>query len=225
MSMLSAEAVEAFLKENPGFLVDHPEILAEIDLMHNSGDAVSLIERQVSILRDQVHHYRNKLGELVRIAEENDHLADRFRTLSLKFMDAPGPEETLRLLEVSLQDDFNAARASLMTSCPELMGLTPSFADGLLRINSDDPKGLPDLPGTISDGVPLCGRFSQALIEALFGDMKIGSVALVPVCLASGNMTALLAIGSEDDGYFHADQGTIFLEYLGALLARRLPVS
>ena len=45
------EIVQDYLKQNPRFLLDHPEILETLELSHNSGVASSLIERQVETLR------------------------------------------------------------------------------------------------------------------------------------------------------------------------------
>ena len=48
------EAVARFLEDNPEFFENHPDSLAKLRLAHDvSGKAVSLIERQVHVLREQ----------------------------------------------------------------------------------------------------------------------------------------------------------------------------
>jgi uncharacterized protein YigA (DUF484 family) len=40
------EIVREFLSQNPRFLGDNPDILEMLELPHNTGSAVSLVERQ-----------------------------------------------------------------------------------------------------------------------------------------------------------------------------------
>ena len=43
----------SLLRENPDILQRHPELLAVLEIPHQSGQAISLIERQVAVLRQQ----------------------------------------------------------------------------------------------------------------------------------------------------------------------------
>ncbi len=216
----TAEEVERYLKQHPDFLSGRPVLLAELAVSHDSGVATSLIERQVAVLRDQSHYYRSQLNELMNIAQDNDRLAGRFRALSLAFMDAPDAPDAgvaIRLLESSLREDFVADYACLLWPVVDAM---PQFSGDLLSLRQGQLEALPNFPKALLDGKPICGRFSDDLIVSLFDDRTVGSAALVPIRMDGG--MALLAIGCADESHFHADQGTIFLEYLGALLARRL---
>jgi len=58
---VSEEQVAAFLSANPDFFLDHQELLANLTLPHQSGEAVSLLERQVSVLRERSYHANAKL--------------------------------------------------------------------------------------------------------------------------------------------------------------------
>ena len=51
---LEPEQIEAWLREHPEFFENHPDLLAELSLPHESGSAISLVERQVRLLRDSV---------------------------------------------------------------------------------------------------------------------------------------------------------------------------
>lgn len=215
-SECTAEEAERYLRRHPEFLSERPALLAELELAHDAGIATSLIERQVAVLRDQVRYYRNQLNELMEIAQDNDRLAGRFRALSLAFMDVRDAASAIHLLETSLREEFSADYACLLWPGKEMS--RPSH--GLLVVHQGRPEALPEFPKVLRDGKPLCGRFSVALMTSLFGEQEVGSAALVPIATAEG--MAVLAIGCKDEGHFHADQGTIFLEYLGALLGRRL---
>ena len=57
---LTAEMVADYLRRHPEFFNDHPELVAEIAVPHGSGDAVSLVERQVRALREQNEETRKR---------------------------------------------------------------------------------------------------------------------------------------------------------------------
>ena len=58
----------AFLQAHPDFFITHTHLLADLVVPHESGGAVSLIERQVAVLRDQNRQVRRELADLVQIA-------------------------------------------------------------------------------------------------------------------------------------------------------------
>jgi len=49
----NADDVIRFLVENPNFFDQHPEALSELSISHVSYGAVSLVERQVAVLRER----------------------------------------------------------------------------------------------------------------------------------------------------------------------------
>src|SRR5690554_3034051 len=52
-SQLSAAEVAEYLRQNPAFFVEHDDLLADLLIPHQSGQAVSLVERQVKLLRER----------------------------------------------------------------------------------------------------------------------------------------------------------------------------
>src|SRR5688572_33359076 len=64
--------VVAFLKANPDFLARHPELFEVLELRHASGAAVSLIERQVEILRGKSGRLEDRLKTLLDAARDNE---------------------------------------------------------------------------------------------------------------------------------------------------------
>ena len=92
---LPAEAeVVSFLRANPTFLDRHPELLRQMSIPHASGDAVSLLERQVTVLREDNQKLRRQFEELVGHARRNESLNKRVHALVLKLMNAAGPPIT-----------------------------------------------------------------------------------------------------------------------------------
>ena len=75
-SELSAAEVSSYLKANPEFFIEQEDLLADLSLPHESGTAISLLERQVTILRDRGADARQKLDNLLENARNNDQLFD-----------------------------------------------------------------------------------------------------------------------------------------------------
>ena len=69
---LSAEKVVEYLLAHPSLFAEYPDALAALDLPHDSGGMVSLVERQIRILREKSDTYRDQLQELVTVARETD---------------------------------------------------------------------------------------------------------------------------------------------------------
>ena len=83
---VSDESVIAFLRDDPSFFDRHANILSDLNLPHESGQAVSLIERQVAILRERNMQMRRRMNELMQSAKDNDVLFAKTRTLTLELL-------------------------------------------------------------------------------------------------------------------------------------------
>jgi len=71
---ISDDDVIKHLTGNPEFFVNNQNVLARLRVPHASGNAVSLIERQVSVLRGRCTHLENSLRDLIAVARENENL-------------------------------------------------------------------------------------------------------------------------------------------------------
>ena len=92
------DIVRQFLRDNPAFLDDNPDILESLSLPHNSGKAVSLVERQVGVMRDRNKEMRNRLDNMLATAHDNDLLFEKTKRLVLNLLDAknlPAMVETI----------------------------------------------------------------------------------------------------------------------------------
>src|SRR5690625_5729921 len=77
---LTADAVADYLKNHPGFFQARDDLLLSLELTHpHGGAAISLLERQVSILRERNMAMRERLASLVDNARRNDRLFDQTR--------------------------------------------------------------------------------------------------------------------------------------------------
>ena len=64
-SEVTAEVVSDYLRDNPDFFNQHPEVLSELKITHVGDGAVSLVERQVATLRERNAELRRRLDACV----------------------------------------------------------------------------------------------------------------------------------------------------------------
>ena len=218
---IDEKVVADYLRRHPDFFLRHPRLLAELELMHETGPATSLIERQVAILRRHNRQYREQLHEWIRIARDNDRLIARLHKLTLELLDAADAARIVALLRESLLADFEADVAALHVLHPEARRLLGLEQDAFLRLEARTLP--PELDKIVAAARPACGKFSDEILGWLFGEQAapVASAALLPLELG-GQARGLLAIGSHDLRRFHAEMGTAYLQHLGALVSRRL---
>jgi uncharacterized protein YigA (DUF484 family) len=70
--VISENDVASYLKNHPEFFKRNAGLLGDISLPHVQGNAVSLVERQVAVLRERSMSTRRKLSELMEHAKDND---------------------------------------------------------------------------------------------------------------------------------------------------------
>lgn len=206
----AAVQVADYLRRHPGFLLDRPRLLAELELGHDSGNAVSLIEHQVRVLRSELHSYRRQLAELVAVARENDSLTRRLHRLTLNLVDARTVEEVMCVLQEELRGQFQADAVELKLFVSEAL-------DG-----STGERGPTLFREFLEKGRPTCGTLDGPRLDYLFGAAagETGSAALVP--LRADRLMGVLAIGSRDQDHFHPGKGVDFLQRLGEIVSHTL---
>ena len=192
--------VADYLQIYPDFFERNASLLLKLRLPHvrEAGATVSLVERQVEVLRERNQSLERKLKELVDVARANDALADRIHRLSQRLILARNLLETVNAIEGSLREDFDAKHSVLV--------LFPAAAD--LRI----------FDSLLQSGKPRCGQIRDAQRDFLFGrdTIEIGSVALTP--LGQKGDVGILAIGASDVERFHPAMSTEFLSRIGELV-------
>ena len=227
---IDAKMVEDFLREHPDYFTTRSALLAELTIPHVAGKAVSLIERQVDVLREQNHRYRKQLQELIQIARDNDRLVDHLQNLTLGLIDVDDVDQKLILLQNSLQHDLNVDAATLCIY-PAWRGIVPEdhpreFLE-IADVEGDGP--LAGISKSLRNGDPVCGRLRPDQLALLFPAHAalVRSAALVPLAASPPfapevQLGAILAIGSRRGDRFYAEMGTMFLKYLGHLMSRVL---
>ena len=217
---LDEGTVAEFLQSRPDFFERNGALLTKLRLPHlrNEGSTVSLVERQVEVLRDRNQALERKLKELVDVARGNDLLADRIHRLSQRLIRARDLLQTINAVETSLREDFDAMHAVLVLFSEEAHALQ-SQAPMFLRPDRPDSPDMHTFESLLSSGKPRCGQIRDSQRDFLFGNdtVAIGSVALAPLG-PRGNI-GLLAIGAGEAERFHPGMSTEFLARIADLVA------
>lgn len=217
--------VVEYLRAHPDFFASHAPLLAELTVPHASGEAVSLIERQVSVLRDQNRQLRRELMDLVQIARDNDRLNDRVRRLTLGLMEAKDINGVLQTLRNSLSSDFDADAVGLCVFAPLAEPLSGVDHGVELQVVTSGAESLAAFRSVIDAGKPMCGRLRPAQLQALFADKasEVASLAVIPLSQGESQpCLGLLGVGSFEAERFHPAMGTMFLSHLGMIVAQAL---
>lgn len=204
----------AYLRDHPDFFERHDHLLAELRLPHpDTGQVVSLVERQVSLLREQKDVLEQRLRRLAEAARTNEALLERIQTLILEIISSPTLRAALDTLDSHLRHSFHADAVAIRLFA---RGQGPEF------VERDDPA-LEAFETVLKQGRALCGRLNGEQRGFLFGAVadEVASGAVIPL-FEPGAQEAfgLLGVGSVDPRRFHPEMGTVFLGHLGAVVAR-----
>jgi uncharacterized protein YigA (DUF484 family) len=216
------ERIERYLSLNPDFFERHQPLLARMRLPHmRTGSTVSLVERQVEVLREQKTDADRRLGEFIAVARANDQLSERIHRFTRRLLRAPSAVAALTSLEASLREDFDAFHSVLLLTAP-IEALRNGGYEPFLRAVATDDANMRTFEALLATGKPRCGQVRDTQRDFLFGPeaASIGSVALVP--LGDGGAVGLLALGSAERERFHPGMSTEFLKRMGELITDSL---
>lgn len=209
---MDEDDIRDFLVQNPDYFQKNPELLGLIQIPHATGSAVSLVERQVSVLRDRNVDLRHRLRDLGSTAKDNDQMFADTRELVLGLL----PAQTLEELETALirvmRDAFDIEYASLT-----LFDDIEEHADSVRRVPESKMKG--KLGSLLVRGTSGCGALRADDFSFLFpGALIVGSAAIALV-ETDGKALGAIAVGSSDAGHYDSDMGTLFLEFAAEVIA------
>lgn len=204
--------VETYLRNHPEFFVDNPELLSQLEVPHPAGGAVSLIERQVALIRQENKQHRERIRELVEIARNNEVIVNKLHELTIQLVTSTTIEEYASKLKYLLNHNFSANHVSLVLFTEEISA--PPIAGVTCVLRTD--KGVASFDSMLSNKQALCGQFSKTQLHFLFdkGAEEVKSMALIPL-YDTTQVTGMLAIGNADIEHFKADMSTSLLASLG----------
>jgi len=211
---LGAHEVATFLRRNPKFLGQFPDLALSLVVPKEEGQASSLASYQLDVLRDKNRELNRRLNELFANAQDNERLAVRTHQLSLALMRAGSAADTLRAMVAVLGEDFHGEVVRVLLFKP-LDGLS---ADWLQVVPEADPALAP-FRDFLAGNEPLCGRLNQDKLDLLYGEDKARAASAVLLPLPGIGM---LTVGSADANRFFPGMGTLFLRLMAEALATGL---
>ncbi|MEH6557704.1 MAG: DUF484 family protein [Oceanicoccus sp.] len=214
---ITEEEVAQYLKSHSGFFLKRDDLLLELTLAHDSGQAVSLLERQVTLLRERNVDMRSRLNGLLDSAKTNDQLFEKTKQLVLALIDAQNLDAIVNTFNRSLLSDFVVDFSSVT-----LFGDPAQHRSTVSRMVPID-DAYANIPGLLKSNKPTSGVLRPEELQFLFSEQapQIGSAAVIP--LSHTKPLGVLAIGSKDPNHFNSGMGTLFLDYIAEVLNRILP--
>ena len=217
---LTDRDVAAYLRSQPDFFDRHPKVLLDLELHHRPGRAaVSLVQRQVEMLRRRNEELHAQLKDLVAVARDNQELVEKIHQLAVSLVAEVDVERRIRLLRTRLKDDFEVEKAVLILfDAPFAKNPRKSF----LKVVDRRDTRLRSFASLLKSHQPLCVRLRPSQRRFAFGDAEaeLRSAALIP--LGRHAETGFLVIGSRDPDYYHPGKRTDYLRRLGEVVTMAL---
>jgi uncharacterized protein YigA (DUF484 family) len=212
---INEDAIADYLQQTPDFFARYSGLLNSLEIPHStSGKAISLVERQVSVLRQRSSKLEDSLRELVEVARGNDELGAKIHILALALLASKNRNEVITIIEEQLRTGFNADHSVLVLFASDGIDSAGKF----LRKARRDDQGISPFKTFLQANTARCGTVRDAQRDFLFGadNIEIGSVALIP--LGKKSEFGFLAIGSHSADHFHPGKSIDFLTRLGELI-------
>lgn len=215
---LAVADVVAFLRRHPAFFEEQPHLLKQLHLLHDSGEAISLMERQNQILRQENRQLIDRLNHFIQVAQRNDSLFQSLQRLVLELIPETTLNDLLKRLQQGLHDYFDVHETAVV-----LCHQPYQDGDHWLRVDSDTLAE--HFPTLMHEGKALCGPFNETKRSFLFAGADVHSIALAPLTEDKA-IVGLLALGHRSKEHFRSGTDTLFLTHLAritSLLVQRLP--
>jgi uncharacterized protein YigA (DUF484 family) len=204
---LDSAAVAQFLIDHPQFFEEYAGLLGEVKLSSPlTGRAVSLQERQMEVMRDKYRTLELRMSELVRHAEENAAIANRFHGWTQQLLRTRALGTMADAVVDGLVEHFAVPQATL-----RLWNLDAAHAGAWYASGASDDTRL----FTSSLRAPYCGPNKDFEAVRWLDDADaVRSTVLLPL-RSGGSAFGLLVLGSPDPERFSAGMGTDFLVHIG----------
>ena len=113
---LKPEEVIIFLKENPDFFIEHPDAIESLEIKHESGEAVSFIEKQVELIKAKNLETSTKLKEFIINAKENEILFIKIKKLISVILNSKDLEKLLNSTEDFFEKELGSEKCKIFFS-------------------------------------------------------------------------------------------------------------
>jgi len=211
------QLVRDYLTDHPNFFEENPDILEAINVSHDSGKAISLVERQITIMRHKNKTLGAQVEQLIGTAKDNDQLLAKTNQLVLKLIQAEDLNSLIEALDTSLKNDFNTEFYSL-TLIDKGVFTSKTSAN---MISEEDAKS--KISSLLNAQKAVSGVLREEQMKLLFKQPATSIASVIALPLNSSEPLGVLALGSSDADFYTHDIGTVFIDYIGALLNELIP--
>ncbi len=215
---LSEQEVADYLASHTDFFKHYPDLLEMLHVPHEKGNAISLVERQINLLREKNQQVEDQLASLVSVARENNETQQQIHRMIVELLATDDIETAMTYLGKELNQGFAVEHVVIRLLADASHPLDNIDAAWLLTSHSAR-QTLDDFTPT---NEPLCGRLKPSQLQRLFGEQasSIGSSVLIP--LRKGVLHGLIALGAADEHRFNPGMDTLYLKRLGELVSAAL---
>ena len=216
---ITREHVARYLRTHSDFFMHHGELIETLAIPHETGEAISLVERQVELLRNKNKELDHKLHQLITVAKDNEKVSRRLHAITLGLVSIRGFDETLAGICDLLHADFPGTKVNLRLF--EVLPETTVKDCSEIEKSLQKSKLIQDLFSSRRRGVAfLTKRQIDNVFDNESAKKPIRSAAAV--ALKKKHQLGILFLGSTDANRFQSGMGTLFLGNLGEIVGAKL---
>lgn len=207
--------VEQYLTDHPDFFIGKDELLSDMRIPHNSGQATSLIERQLFVHRERNIELRQRLSDLLENARRNDVLFEKTRRLLLAIVGSKTWLELQGALDDSLRQDFQVDAWQLVHFS------TRQLEPPLSVLNEEATQHR--IQRLFKGHKAICGQFDDDETTLLLNQSAPNVRSLASAQVRGSHHQGIITVASVDPMYYRSSMDTLFLDYIADVLALKLP--
>jgi hypothetical protein len=214
LRLTDADVVQ-YLQDNPDFFIAKDDLLAGLRIPHDSGQATSLIERQLAVYRERNVELRQRLTDLLENARRNDKLFGKTKRLVLALIDAQNWIDVEAALDDSLRQDFNVDHWSLLY-------FTDQQLEHPLRSISNKDKQR-EIHRLFKGHRAFCGQLTDETMDLLLAAEHSSAESIAAAQIRHGQQIGVISVASDDPKFYRSSMDTLFLDYIADVLGLILP--
>ena len=203
--------VAQYLRDNPSFLIEQPDLLLELELILKEAGAVSLTQIQTQQYRERIQQQQSKLDNLLVNARKNEAIYKAYADLNMHVAHCRDIESLLGELNKVLIDELAFEELKLV------LFKHPNASN--VELSEIQHRSIFDKKLAKTDFY--FGRLGKAEREALFPDAKAESVAMIK--LGDEETLGLLAVASTNPLHFTPDMDTMLIDLVRKNLNLLIP--
>ncbi len=215
---IDAEAVRQYLEQHPSFFIDNTDVLDDLEFpaVASEQGTSSLVDKQISFLRERNLELRNRLQRFISIAKINDALLKETRDIILSLIDVKNIDDFANQLKHDLFNVYKLDQAKLI-----LFSSSTEIEHDIVKTDLLS-RAQQHIPALTALKKPLCGNLRDHELTYFFdeGANRVGSVAVVPLNYQS--IQGLLICGKVNPLHFKASMDTLFIDTLASAIERIL---